>query len=441
MDEPQPTAFKQDRKDAPVTSGDSIPRAPGPRRHGCFWLLMLLALAAVVYYLWSKRAAPQAPTSTSPAEAGARAGRGIGAVPVVAVKAQKGMIGMYFDGLGAVTPIYTVTVRSRVDGELLAVRYQEGEIVHRGDLLAEIDPRPFQVQLTQAEGQLARDQALLDNARIDLARYETLIKQNAVPEQQLVTQKALIAQYEGTIKTDQGAIDSAKLNITYSHITAPITGRIGLQLVDPGNIVHASDTNGLLVITQLQPMSVVFTIAEDQLPAVIRRMQAGARLPVEAYSRDIKTKLAAGTLTTIDNQIDQTTGTLKLRAVFDNSGNELFPNQFVNARLLIEEKRGVTLIPTAAVERNDRMTYVWMVKPDSTVTVRQIEIGISEGTETEVTSGLDPGAAVVMTGVDKLQEGTKVNAQFDGPSAARPNTGNAAARGPDGSKRGQKQPQ
>ena len=238
---------------------------------------------------------------------------------------------------------------------------------------------------------MARDQALLDNARIDLTRYETLIKQNAVPEQQLVTQKALIAQYEGTVKADQGAIDSAKLNITYSRITAPISGRIGLRLVDPGNIVHASDANGLLVITQLQPISVIFTIAEDQLQTVIRKVQAGAHLQVEAYNRDIKTKLATGTLTTIDNQIDQSTGTLKLRAVFDNSRNELFPNQFVNARLLVEEKRGVTLIPTAAVQRNNQMTYVWMVKPDSTVTVQKIEIGVSEGSETEVTSGLAAG--------------------------------------------------
>ncbi len=349
------------------------------------------------------------------------------------------MIGVYYDCLGAVTPIYTVTVKSRVDGELLAVHYKEGEIVHKGDLLAEIDPRPYQVQLTQAEGQLARDQALRDNARIDLARYETLIKQNAVPEQQLVTQKALIAQYEGTIKTDQGVIDSAKLNIAYSHITAPIAGRIGLRLVDPGNIVHASDTNGLLVITQLQPISVIFTIAEDQLPPVIRKMQAGARLIVEAYNRDIKTKLATGTLTTIDNQIDPTTGTLKSRAVFDNSRNELFPNQFVNARLLVEEKYGVTLIPTAAVQRNNQMTYVWMVKPDSTVAVQQIGIGVSEGTQTEVTSGLDPGTVVVMTGVDKLQGGTKVNAQFEGAKASAGS--GAAGHGPEASKGRQKHPQ
>jgi multidrug efflux system membrane fusion protein len=338
---------------------------------------------------------------------------------VVAVKARKGSIGVYFDGLGAVTPIYTTLIKSRVDGELLDVFYKEGEMVNKGDRLAEIDPRPFQVQLTQAEGQLARDQALLDNARVDLVRYETLIKQNAVAEQTLVTQKALIAQYEGQIKSDQGAIDSAKLNITYSHITAPIAGRIGLRLVDPGNIVHAADANGLLVITQVQPISVIFTIAEDQLRPVIKKYQAGARLRVDAYDRDKKTKLATGTLTTIDNQIDQTTGTLKLRATYDNSRNELFPNQFVNARLLVQEKNGVTLIPSAAVQRNERMTYAWLVKPDSSVAVREIATGTTEGADTEVTSGLQPGDVVVMTGVDKLQEGAKVNAQFEGAPGAR----------------------
>jgi multidrug efflux system membrane fusion protein len=457
MDEPHSTIFERERREGSATSGDGSPEAPRPRRRGWLWLLILLAAAAVVYYVWPKRAAPQSSAPAADAKAGGRAGRGAGVTPVVVVKAQTGSIGVYFDGLGAVTPVYTVTVRSRVDGELMAVHYQEGEIVQKGALLAEIDPRPFQVQLTQAQGQLARDQALLDNARIDLARYETLIKQNAVPEQQLVTQKALIEQYQGAIQTDQGAIDSARLNLTYSKITAPIAGRIGLRLVDPGNIVHATDTNGLLVITQLQPISVIFTISEDQLPVVVRKMQAGAHLRVDAYDRDMTTKLASGTLATIDNQIDQTTGTLKLRANFDNSRNELFPNQFVNARLLVEQKNSVTLIPTAAVQRNNQMTYVWLVKPDSSVTVQQIGTGVSEGIQTEVTSGLQPGDVAVMTGVDKLQEGTKVNAQLEGargnrnqagaaspanqPAAARPNTGQGAARGAGGGKGRPQQPQ
>jgi len=421
MEEPQLTALEREkeRKIAPGTRGE---RSPAPRRRGrgWIWFLVFLGLAAAAYYMWSKRpAAPKAPANAPAAKGAGGPGRGFGAIPVVAVKARKGDIGVYDDGLGAVTPINTVLVRSRVDGELLSVHYKEGDLVQKGALLAEIDPRPFQVQLVQAEGQLIRDKALLDNAKVDLARYETLIKQNAVPEQQLATQKALITQYEGTVKADQGAIDAAKLDIVYSHITAPLSGRIGLRLVDPGNIVHATDTNGMLVITQLQPVSVIFTIAEDQLPAVIHKYQAGAHLRVDAYNRDSLVKLASGTLTTIDNQIDPSTGTLKLRAVFDNSRNELFPNQFVNARLLVEQKRGVTLLPTATIQRNNQMTYVWAVKPDGSVTVRKIETGVTEGPDTEVTSGLEAGDTVVMTGVDKLHEGSKVNAQFAGSGQGR----------------------
>ena len=254
----------------------------------------------------------------------AKAGTGPAPIPVVAAKSRKGDIGVYFTGLGAVTPIYTVTVKSRVDGQLMSVNYKEGDLVHKGDLLLEIDPRPYEVQLTQAQGQLIKDQAALDNARIDLARYQTLAPQQAIPEQQLATQQATVTQDEGIVKTDQGLIDSANLNITYCHITAPITGRIGLRLVDPGNIVHAADTNGLLVITQIQPISVIFTIAEDQLPVVVKKMNAGQRLTVDAYSRDMNTKLASGTLTTLDNEIDPTTGTLKLRATFDNATTRCF---------------------------------------------------------------------------------------------------------------------
>jgi multidrug efflux system membrane fusion protein len=282
----------------------------------------------------------------------------------------------------------------------------------------EIDPRPYQVQLTQAEGQLIRDQALLDNARIDLDRYQTLLTQNAVPEQQLATQKALVQQDEGAVKTDQGQIDSAKLNLVYCHITAPITGRVGLRLVDPGNIVHAADTNGLLVITQIQPISVIFPIAEDQLPVVLQKMRAGERLGVDAYDRE-KKKLATGWLTTLDNQIDPTTGTVKIRATFDNKDNALFPNQFVNARLLVEVKHGVTLVHTAAVQRNSQITYVYLVKSDSTVTVRPITVGTTEGDDAEVSSGLAPGDVVVMTGVDKLQEGSKVRVQTYGEGTQR----------------------
>jgi multidrug efflux system membrane fusion protein len=340
---------------------------------------------------------------------------------VVGARATRGDIGVYFTGLGAVTPIYTVTLKSRVDGELMEVHFKEGDIVHRGDPLLEIDPRPYAAQLMQAEGQVIKDQALLANAQVDLARYQTLLTQNAVPEQQLATQKALVEQYEGAVKIDQGQINSAKLNVTYCHITAPIDGRIGLRLVDPGNIVHASDSNGLLVITQIQPISVIFTIAEDQLPVILEKRRAGAGLKVDAYDHTMTKKIAAGWLTTIDNQIDQSTGTVRLRATFDNGDTALFPNQFVNARLLVEEKHDVTLVTNAAIQRNAQTTYIYLVKPDSTVTVKPVAIGTIEGGVTEVTSGLSPGDVVVMTGVDKLQEGSKVAVQIPGESPQKRN--------------------
>ncbi len=398
----------------PLRNAQGEPTPPAHR--SWLWLLILIVVlvAAGVYFLFLRPANNNSKAGSATSTAGGSKSRGAAAaVPVVATKAREGNIGVYLTGLGAVTSIYTVSLRSRVDGQLMKILYQEGEIVHQGERLLEIDPRPFEAQLTQFEGLLQRDQALLDNARIDFARYQTLLAQNAIPEQQLATQKALVAQYEGTVKNDQGQIQTAKLNIEYCHITAPLTGRVGLRLVDPGNIVHASDANGLLVITQVQPISVIFTIGEDQLPAVIKKMRAGQRLEVDAFDREMKTKIAQGTLTTLDNEIDQTTGTLRLRATFDNKGNLLFPNQFVNARLLVEEKKDVTLVSNAAVQRNSQMTYVYFVKPDSTVTVRQITLGTTEGDDSEITSGLSPGDAVVMTGVDKLQEGSKVNAHYD----------------------------
>jgi multidrug efflux system membrane fusion protein len=400
---------------------------------------MILVLAGVAaYYIWPRVSGAAGGTpapKTGGKGAGGRGGRGSGAVPVVAVKAIRGSIGEYVTGLGNVTPIYTVTVKTRVDGQLMDVHYKEGDLVQKGQPLLDIDPRPYQVQLEQAEGAQVRDQALLNNARVDVTRYEGLLKQQAIPEQQYATQKALVAQYEGVVKSDQGQIDNAKLNLTYCHVTAPITGRIGLRLVDPGNIVHASDSNGLLVIAQIQPISVIFPIAEDQLPLVFPRFRAGQKLQVEAWDRDQLHRLDLGSLATVDNQIDPTTGTVRLRADFPNPEEKLFPNQFVYARLLVEEKRGVTLIPTAAIQRTTTNTYVYVVKPDSTVTVREVTVGTTEGDESQILSGLQPGDEVVMTGVDKLTEGSKVNAQVQnwtqghGPAGAAGGKAGAGASG------------
>jgi membrane fusion protein, multidrug efflux system len=385
-------------------------------------VIVILAAAAAAYYYYGPKgtAQPPATTTATGASAGGRRGAG-GVTPVVAVKATRGDIGVYITDPGSVAPVYTVTVMSQISGYLMKVLYKEGDMVHQGDTLAEIDPRPYQVLLEQAQAALARDQASLDNARVDLKRYQTLVPLRAVPEQQLATQEALVKSDEGTVQTDQAQIDSAKLDLVYCHITSPITGRAGLRLIDPGNYVQTS--NALVVVTQLQPITVVFPIAEDQLPAVIKKWRAGQRLPVDAYDRTLTNKIATGSLATLDNQIDPTTGTIKLRATFQNNDNSLFPNQFVNARLLVEEKHGVTLLPTAAVQRNNQQTYVWFVKPDSSVTVRQIKLGTTEGDQSEVASGLDPGDTVVMTGVDRLQEGSKVTAQIQGSTPAPARSG------------------
>lgn len=378
---------------------------------------MALAAAGVVivgaYFYWTRSAEESTPAATGSAAAPARV------VPVVAVPATTGDLGVYLTGLGTVTPLNTVTVRPRVDGQLMRVLFKEGQTVQRDDVLAEIDPRPFQVQLAQAEGQMARDQALLANAKIDLQRYRGLFKEDSVPKQQLDTQEALVRQYEGVVQMDQGLIEQARLQLTYARVTAPISGRLGLRLVDPGNIVHATDTLGLVVITQLQPISVVFTLPEDSLQAVLAKMHAGAALTVEVYDREQQKQLAAGKLLTVDNQIDPRTGTVRLKAEMANADGALFPNQFVNARLLVDQKTAATLIPTAAVRRGTQGTFAYVVKPDQTVAMRSINVDITEGDTAAVATGINAGDLVVVDGLEGLRDGSRVEIQARTPQAAK----------------------
>jgi multidrug efflux system membrane fusion protein len=373
------------------------------------WAASAAAAALLVWGLGARRGA---------AAAKAKAGKGGAPVPVGAAVARSGDIPVYLDGLGSASAFYTVTVHSRVDGQLMSVPVGEGQHVNEGDLLAQIDPRPFQAVLDQASGQLARDQAQLTNAKLDLARYKDLIAQDAIPKQQLDTQAALVGQYEGTVKNDQALVGAAKLQLDYSRITAPISGRIGLRLVDPGNIVHASDPGGILVITQLHPIAVVFTLPEDNLPAVMRRVTAGAKLPVVAYNRDKSQKLADGFLQTVDNQIDPGTGTSKLKAVFDNKENALFPNQFVNVRLLLDIKKDQVIVPSVAVQRGSSGSFVYAVKTDGTVEARPVKVGVVEGSDSSIDSGLAAGETVVVDGADGLQPGSRVSvAGADAPAA------------------------
>jgi multidrug efflux system membrane fusion protein len=398
-----------------IDPGPAFDRAqvvPANRRRLQVWAFVfgavLGAVAAFFFLHAPKGPQPDAPRTREGSQGKGKGKKGSGTVQVVAAEVRRGDLGVYITGLGAVTPIYTVVVKSRVDGELTKILFSEGQMVRKGDLLVEIDPRPYQVQLAQADAQLKRDQALARNARLDLERYQKLITEDAIPQQQLATQEALLAQYEATVQGDQAAVESARLNLEYCHITSPITGLIGLRLVDPGNIVHAADTGGMLVITQMNPISVIFTTAEDQLQPVLKRWRAGQQLQVEAWDRDLKNRLGIGRLLTIDNQIDASTGTLRLRAVFDNKESVLFPSQFVNARMLVEKNKDVTLVPSSAIQRNGQDTYVWLLKPDQTVAVRNVTLFASEGDQSGIASGLKPGDVVVTVGVDRLQNGSRV---------------------------------
>jgi multidrug efflux system membrane fusion protein len=398
-------------------AGERLPRAPRRRWIWPLALVLILAAAGAYWYLYMQPAPAGGSAQRPGGDAAQRPGRsGAGggpnaanrSTPVVAAPVKKGDVSVYMAGLGSVVPIATVTVRSRIDGQLMKVLFREGQMVRSGDLLAEIDPRTYQAQLDQAEGQMAKDQALLKNARIDAERYRVLFEQDSVAKQQLDTQESLVRQYEGTIKVDQAAIDTAKLQLIYCRITAPISGRLGLRQVDPGNIVHASDATGLVVITQLQPIGVVFTTPEDALPTVMKKLRAGEKLPVDAYDRADKVKLGSGMLLTVDNQIDAATGTVKLKAQFDNEDNNLFPNQFANVRMLVDLKRDATVVPGAAIQRGTPGTFVYLIKPDNTVTVRVVKLGPVQGDNVSIEAGLAPGEQVVVDGADKLREGAKV---------------------------------
>ena len=383
-----------------------------PRRRRWPWVVLVFALfggaAAGAYFYWFKPASSAPAAPAAPAPSGGRFDMQGRPMPVIAAPAKKGSIDVYVNALGTITPRNLVAVKPRVDGQLMRVAFTEGQMVKAGDLLAEIDPRPYQVQLTQATGQMAKDQALLTNARLDLERYRTLLTQDSISKQQVDTQEALVRQYEGSLQADQGAIDSAKLQLTYSRVIAPLTGRVGLRQVDPGNVVHASDANGIVVIAQVQPINATFPIPEDNVQRIMKRLASGEPTVVEAWDREQKNKLATGKLLTADNQIDTTTGTVKMKAEFGNENLALFPNQFVNVRMLLQTLPDALLVPSAAIQRGSPGTFVYVVKDDQTVTVAPVKLGPVQGEVTSIVSGLAPGALVVVDGADKLREGAKI---------------------------------
>ncbi|MGH6778564.1 MAG: MdtA/MuxA family multidrug efflux RND transporter periplasmic adaptor subunit [Bradyrhizobium sp.] len=375
-------------------------------------LVALLLIGGVVW--WTRHHAVQQQT--------ARHGRVAPPVSIAEDTVRKGDIGVTLNALGTVTSLATVTIRSQISGYLMKIDFKEGAEVKKGDLLAEIDPRPYKAALAQAKGQLARDEALLKGAQVDLTRYQGLAAQKAVPHQTLDTQVALVAQDQGTVEADRAAVQSAQVNLNYTRIVSPIDGRVGLRQVDQGNYVTANDTNGLVVITELTPISVLFTVPEDNLQAIAKRLRSGAVLPVTAFDRSGANQLAEGKLSTFDSQIDPTTGTIKLRALFSNDQRTLYPNQFVNIRLLLDTHKNVDTMATAAVQRGVPGTFVYLVNPNNTASVRPVELGVTEANRVEIRSGLAPGDHVVIDGADKLRDGAKV--------AVRPPTSAAVSPSP-----------
>lgn len=414
----------------PLSSGESKtgarPNASQRGRPWLIWLVVAAILLAVAYAVVVR------PLMGRAAAAGPARGFGGGPLPVTAAPARTANLEVRIVSLGTVTPVSTATVRSRVDGELQQIFFKEGQTVAMGDALAELDPRPFQVQKLQVEAQLAKDSALLENAQVDLKRFQVLLSQDSVAEQQVQTQAALVRQYEAALKVDQAQIESAALQLAYCHITAPIAGRIGLRNVDLGNIVHASDAGGIAVITQLHPITVLFSIPQDSVLKVMKRFASGETMTVEAFDRDGRTKLATGRLVTVDNQIDPTTGTVRLRAEFDNTEETLFPNQFVNVQLVVDELKDATVIPTAGVQRGTAGIYVYVVGADNTVSVRMVETGPSEKGQIVIEKGLKPGEVVVVDGVDKLREGAAVElvSRDTGAPVASPDAAKKRRSGP-----------
>ena len=427
MDQIRSDVAQPGRPDQPYTAPPLPPNAsPPPARQGGSslwrWLGILLAVLLIGWLLWHFVFAGRG-ASTHTAQP---------LQPVGTAKVVKGDLSVVLTGLGTVTPISTITVETQISGQLMSVGFKEGQFVKQGDFLAQIDPRPYQVALAQDQGTLAHDIGLLEMAKSDLARYAKLNRQDSISRQQVADQQFLVQQYEGTVALDRATIDSAKLNLTYCHITSPVTGRVGLRLVDPGNYVQTSGSTGLVVVTQLQAISVVFVLPEDNIPDIQEQMQAGATLEVDAYDRSNAKLLAKGTLITVDNTVDTTTGTVKLRASFPNTDFALFPNQFVNARLLLKTIKGAVEAPVAAVQHGAPGTFVYVVKPDSTVGVQVITTGVTDGDNMEVTKGLNPGDTVVVDGTDRLKDGAKIRVSEGNGNANTPNVGNNGPGAPPG---------
>lgn len=398
------------RQESPTKPSPPV-EAPRARRRQWPWIAAALIVLLVLLILLLRRGQPKAEAAR-----GGRGGAGNQPVMIDTVTAQKGDIGVYVNALGIVTPFSVVSVRTRVDGQLIMVHYKEGQLVHQGDPLAEIDPAPFEAAVVQARGQLARDQALLENARLDLSRYQEAFSKNAIPKQQLDTQGSAVHQYEGTVQLDQGLVTNAQVQLAYCHITAPITGRVGLRLVDPGNIVHASDSNPLVVITELQPIAVIFSVAEDYLPQIQHQMKQGHQLEVDAFDRSAQQKIASGVLESLNNQIDTNTGTVQLKAIFTNEDESLFPNQFVNPRLLVDTHRGVTLLPNAVIQHNAEGAFVYLVQSketNETANIKSINIVTTEGDNSEV-DGIEPGAVVAASNFNRLTDGATVTVRKPG---------------------------